>query len=241
MTTLNLERISKESGITMEDLQKKSVKTVMKIQENLKKKEEKEKEKERIHDPFYAEMVKKMYNQYDLCRMLFSEKEILKACAKFMGIGDLTEEYIDRYAHDTLQYRTAILKEKKVCKVKRLHGPGSRSGATDNVLCSIFYVPNRYQYIRGGSDVMEYLLEKKFGVKFKVYDLRKEDDYIFAELSQEDKKQRSLYIPYKFLVQKNKEEIEQANLNYWEGYNKTDISDFVYSEHAQKILEKICQ
>lgn len=180
-------------------------------------------------------MVEKMYNQYNLCRMLFSKKEIIKACAKFMNLHHLTEEYVDRRVSDSLSYRKAVLKEKKICTVKRLHGPGSRSGATDDQLCSIFYVPNRYQYINGGSEAMEYLLKKKYGLDFKVYDIRNASDDIYIEINN-----KTLFVPFYALVERNRMAIEQRNLTYWKGYNKSDISNFVYSKEVQDILDILC-
>lgn len=243
--TIDTEMIKNIKNLSEEEIAKKPLNELLILQDDCHRILHEQEVQERLLDDEYKTFCNNLLKCKDILLEWFSFDEIVNACAKTMSKRDLAEEFVDRNCQDSLPWRkNAILKCRENRRVKRLHGPGSRSGATDVVRCSIFYVPNQYQHLKYDA-MMQELLKfynpslEKYDIKF--YTIDKRDSWIFVTIND-----ISLYVPMFALFTADENIIRETHMSYHSNYyrDKPEIvqkhQEFINSKEVKNFFNDLC-
>lgn len=164
-------------------------------------------------------------------------KELTEKHMVLIDRNDLVQEYLVR-PNSYIPSNSKFIKN-EVRSMKKLHGAGSRSGATENIEVGVYEVPSRFQCLYE-SKVVQAIFDEKYPEfnKFELtfYELREPN----AEFYLKTNLKSSLYVPYKAFINKDINAILKRNEDYLNWYlNSSDVYNQLLSDEIVQDFIKL--
>lgn len=232
--------IKEELNISVDQLKRESIGTAIELEKKAKKKKIAEKMATNKKDSEYSDFVRTFFEPYKMLRKYFSDKEIINACIRNnVGKENLAEKYYCRTNY--CPYDTNIYIGEEWKEMKKLSGVGSRSGATENVLCSVFWIKERYQGIVHGKVINSLMLKKHKELKKFSFAFYEYTDYGAPYEGYVKTSDGVLYVPFDALMTGNWDAIQERNVSYFKSYYHTDQDPVNISTKEAKELKSIIE